>query len=370
MVFYKHDMNSILSNLNMIVAFLCLLMAVHLFWLRLAGVQGNQLSIRLLATCFLTMALQALFLGLKLTWGSHIAAAFQPAMPLLFAPLSYLLFKAAADRDYSLKPMHGLHAVPSVIVVTEMLMGLYIINVDHIILSTLFGYGILLARLALKGKQQFVKGLVSEGSGTDDPLASLYFWLLAFTGYAWFSFVSDCLIYLEVSDGKGVIQSIGLLGAILFKLMLVSTVLLFALQKSPHFDWLYTTLAARGDTLPPADTLKEYARIITMFEAALQDHNLYTQNVLSLKAVADRLGVPARLFSNAVNHTYGESYSKYMNRRRVDMAAKRLRETTDLAMIDVMYDAGFRTKSSFNREFKAITGLSPTQYRTQSHDGR
>ena len=60
-------MNLLLVNLNTVVAVLCLLMALHLFFQKTLG----QLAIRLLAACFLVLGLHALLLGFNFIRAEH-----------------------------------------------------------------------------------------------------------------------------------------------------------------------------------------------------------------------------------------------------------------------------------------------------------
>lgn len=52
-----------------------------------------------------------------------------------------------------------------------------------------------------------------------------------------------------------------------------------------------------------------------------------------------------------------------MNRLRVEDAMRLLLEPPERSMYDVMPDSGFRTKSSFNKEFRTIAGMEPSDYR-------
>ncbi len=51
-----------------------------------------------------------------------------------------------------------------------------------------------------------------------------------------------------------------------------------------------------------------------------------------------------------------------MNEYRIAEARRLLRET-DLAVTQVMLEAGFQTKSNFNREFLRATGKTPSDFR-------
>ena len=56
--------------------------------------------------------------------------------------------------------------------------------------------------------------------------------------------------------------------------------------------------------------------------------------------------------------------SQYVNNHRID-EARRLLATTDEPITRIMFDAGFLSKSNFNREFLRITGLSPKAWRLE-----
>lgn len=111
-------MSLLLVNLNTMIALLCLLMAVHLFFQK----SIRQVAIRLLAACFLVLGLHALLLGFNLTYGpSAVSAALQPTMPVLFGALALLMFQSAFSISSALKPFHLLHLLPAVLVLTLML---------------------------------------------------------------------------------------------------------------------------------------------------------------------------------------------------------------------------------------------------------
>ena len=48
--------------------------------------------------------------------------------------------------------------------------------------------------------------------------------------------------------------------------------------------------------------------------------------------------------------------------KRIDMA-QALLLSTDEAVLDIAFQCGFNNSTNFNRAFKKITGISPTEYR-------
>ena len=75
--------------------------------------------------------------------------------------------------------------------------------------------------------------------------------------------------------------------------------------------------------------------------------------------------MPARDLSQALNGVLGVSFSDFVNGYRVDEAKRLLRDPArqDDTILAVLYDAGFNSKSAFNRVFKLRTGETPSSYR-------
>lgn len=93
-----------------------------------------------------------------------------------------------------------------------------------------------------------------------------------------------------------------------------------------------------------------------MAEGAFRDPDL------TLQRIARKLSLPQRDVSRAVNDCAGVNVSQYVNRFRVEAACLALRQTDQL-VTQVMFDAGFVTKSNFNKEFSRVTGTSPSGWR-------
>lgn len=353
-------MSQLLVNLNTVVSVLCVIMALHLFFQR----PFHQLPVRLLAACFLALGLQAFFLGLNLSSGlSDLSAALQPTMPLIFGPLSYLMFKSFMNNAFRLKLANLLYLAPAALVFVLMLNQQGKMYADYAVLFSLLGYTLLLTNLVWNNKQ-YLPAIDGNFFDINDQVEkTILLWLLIFTAYSWLILVGDFLIFIELGAGKTSIQSVALFFTVLFKLIIISFTIFFALQKSPFFDWLYISFNSHSEKEIDLDKKQVFENIISSFEQLIREPNVYTQEVLSLKSMADRLSVPARAFSNAINHHYGESYAKRMNRLRIRFAENLLLERSELSVTTVMYESGFQTKSSFNKEFKALNGLSPSDYR-------
>ena len=61
----------------------------------------------------------------------------------------------------------------------------------------------------------------------------------------------------------------------------------------------------------------------------------------------------------------GASVGEYVKRRRIDHAAELLR-TSDISVLDAALASGYHNTANFNKQFKAVTGMTPLQYRKES----
>lgn len=93
---------------------------------------------------------------------------------------------------------------------------------------------------------------------------------------------------------------------------------------------------------------------------------LYRDPNLTLQRLARRTQIPARKISQAINRIRGCSVTDLVNEHRVRKAMWLLRET-DIPITQVMFDAGFQSKSNFNRAFKAIAGQPPGAWRCREN---
>jgi AraC-like DNA-binding protein len=86
---------------------------------------------------------------------------------------------------------------------------------------------------------------------------------------------------------------------------------------------------------------------------------------LTLATLARELGTNTNYLSRALNEGIGQNFNECINRLRVQAIQAILQqggETRDL--LSIALEAGFRSKASFNRAFKAYTAQTPTEYRS------
>ncbi len=107
---------------------------------------------------------------------------------------------------------------------------------------------------------------------------------------------------------------------------------------------------------------REDRALLARLAERLERDALFRDPDLTLARLARRLGVSARQVSEAVNRCTGKNVSQYVNERRIKAVCDALLES-DAPVTAIMLDAGFLTKSNFNREFRRVTGQAPTAWR-------
>lgn len=98
-------------------------------------------------------------------------------------------------------------------------------------------------------------------------------------------------------------------------------------------------------------------------DALMTQRKLFLDPELSLPKLAEEAGLTTHTLSFLLNTGFGENFYAFVNRYRVE-EAKHLLTTRvrTLSMLGIAYEAGFRSKTTFNNAFRKHTGLSPSQY--------
>lgn len=83
---------------------------------------------------------------------------------------------------------------------------------------------------------------------------------------------------------------------------------------------------------------------------------------LSLDSLSASAGYSKSHFSYLFKAVTGKTYVEYLNEVRVSQA-KRLLSETSKSILEISNEAGYNSLANFNKHFKQITGLTPSQYR-------
>lgn len=191
-----------------------------------------------------------------------------------------------------------------------------------------------------------------------------YRWLICLMLMALINILAEIAVHLELQSGVALPYSIAPLVAGCAFFLLNLGILLAALHRSHWLEWMYT-LASLNPAKPLSpESQQRAAAIMQRFAQLVTRDKLYMLEFgITLPQAAKKLQLPARHLSQAINQQYGQSYSVYLNDQRITEAKRLLLSEPDLPIIEVMQQAGFNSKSNFNKEFLRVVGLSPSAYR-------
>ena len=116
-------------------------------------------------------------------------------------------------------------------------------------------------------------------------------------------------------------------------------------------------------------TESEATKIHTALISLMQEKQLYKQPELTLGELAKELQVHPSLLSQVINSLEQKSFYDYINTLRVE-AFKQLvlrPESQKFTLLSLAFECGFNSKSTFNRNFKKMTELSPRDYLKLHH---
>ncbi|HZW77050.1 MAG TPA: helix-turn-helix domain-containing protein [Flavobacteriaceae bacterium] len=87
---------------------------------------------------------------------------------------------------------------------------------------------------------------------------------------------------------------------------------------------------------------------------------------LTLPALADGLNVSTHHLSQVINEKHGSNFFDYINRYRVEEVKRKIQmeQYQNYSLLGIALESGFNSKSSFNRVFKQVTGITPSQFKT------
>lgn len=98
----------------------------------------------------------------------------------------------------------------------------------------------------------------------------------------------------------------------------------------------------------------------------------YMQNNLASATMNDlvnKFHFQPNYFNRLIKKNTGITYSEFLIKLRIEQA-KRLLETTNLSIEEIMWLVGYNNKGFFYKKFREATGLTPSRYRSNSDTSR
>jgi AraC-like DNA-binding protein len=106
-------------------------------------------------------------------------------------------------------------------------------------------------------------------------------------------------------------------------------------------------------------------KLLNELENYMVERKPFSDSSLSLKNLALLTGISERNLSQIINEYKKQNFFDFVNSYRVKYAMELLRnpENEQRIMLDILFESGFNSKTTFNITFKKHTGITPSDYK-------
>jgi len=282
---------------------------------------------------------------------------------LLQMPTFYLYVLATCYADFKLKPKHLLHIL--LFILFFIILKITSISDQSFLLFTVIGelqyyaYIIIIFLSLRKYKAVYLENYANNNDA--------YKWLFQITLFFCFAhlFVLVKLTLLYFGKNQDLLQN---------SYLLISTVALFTIcwfvLKALHHPQLFTGVKI---ALEPIETLEKtrtkYDKKAISDESTIRLTNYmegkkpHLDFELTLQKLAAQIEIPEKELSVLINQKIGKHFFDFINEYRIEDSKRLLIVQPQLTVLEILYQVGFSSKSSFYTAFKKETGLTPLDYR-------
>ncbi|MCU0369840.1 MAG: helix-turn-helix domain-containing protein [Bacteroidales bacterium] len=371
---------------SLLIIFVSLLLASFLLTSRSANYKSN-----LLLAFFLIISAQdadAVIMKNFITPLSPALMVFISLTVFFQAPLLYLYILSVINSDFKLKWKHLLHAIPFILLNILLIPRFYstgfegqmkylenLISVPHLEfqISFIVLHVQLLAYIiaCFISVNKYRKVLLENFSN-----ASLF-------NYRWlFQLIFIFAIATFLASLKNLFMFMEIDLAYKYSLLLMSLLLLgyicWMVFRAMRYPELFRGIDSKLQTVswiakederlvkieavqPDPETVKK----LTMLNSFMSESEPYLDPSLSIFDLSRQIHIPAKDLSLLINHDLNTHFFDFVNGFRIMKAMEILKDPSkkELTVLEILYEVGFNSKSSFNTAFKKHTRLTPTEYR-------
>lgn len=110
---------------------------------------------------------------------------------------------------------------------------------------------------------------------------------------------------------------------------------------------------------------ERYSEELLKLQRYMNEEKPFLNPSLTIQDVSKGVKIPVRDLSLLINHKLDQHFYDFINAYRIENAMDILKDATKskVTVLEILYDVGFNSKSSFNTAFKKHTGYTPTAYR-------
>jgi AraC-like DNA-binding protein len=200
-----------------------------------------------------------------------------------------------------------------------------------------------------------------------DPEMGNYRWMMQFVILiALFTFIGFVRNVFRFTSSE-TLFNLASMGVVICVLVFISWLLIKSLNQPGFFTGIFSHLQPVNRLLDKEEnsTSEFDEQAIKKLRTHMESREPYLDASLSMNDLSNQLGMKVRDLSILINHKLDQHFFDFVNQYRISKAMELLRDpqNTKMTVLEILYEVGFNSKSSFNTIFKKQTGQTPTQYR-------
>ncbi|TPG43917.1 helix-turn-helix domain-containing protein [Flavobacterium pectinovorum] len=381
------DIDSFLGIMGRMSVFVSLLLAFFLLTVK----TQNKLANRLFAAYLLFFVIDniGIFITEDFVKNNLNLEFFRWTTCALTIPVFYLYILSVCFADFRLKAKHLIHAIPFIVTNTVFVFRVYFLNdadklqfynhrsqmPEFYGFQLMLGFQIILYSIAVFLVLKKYKEIYQENY--TNPRTSIFKWLFQI------STVFFALYYLSIA--KNVLrftdfESLWIWANVIMQFLALIVTCWFVLKALNYpelFRGIDSKLQLARDILPrknenTIEIKEEKSDVITTQISILKHYMIekepFLEPSLTIQELSNQIEIPVRDLSILINHHMDQHFFDFVNEYRIQKAMSILKNPSkrDLTVLEILYEVGFNSKSSFNTSFKKYTNLTPTAYRNAS----
>ncbi|MEO4005255.1 helix-turn-helix domain-containing protein [Flavobacterium sp. CAU 1735] len=309
---------------------------------------------------------------------------FRSTFAFLQIPVFYLYVVFVCYSDFKLKRQHLLHLLPFFIINLILLPRFYSVDIAskisfiqnrqsrvefqliHILIHVQIASYISAVFMVLrKSKKLYLENYAGKQINS-------YNWLFQFTLVLTIIYLVALLKnILKFSDYPHLSDAIKI-GLQLSQLFIICWYLFKALNNPGLFRNIDTKLKLVEEIVSEEKNKEQevqdegaYKEELLKLKQFMADEKPFLNPSLTIQDISKQIGIPVRDLSLLINHQLGQHFYDFVNTYRIESAMEILRDRSksELTILEILYEVGFNSKSSFNTAFKKHTNCTPTFYR-------
>jgi len=332
---------------------------------------------------FLLVTINSLYVFAFSNYSSSTATYYVPifselnyAIPLLYGPLFWFYSKALTTKDYVFKKLDYVHFVPFIVFFIILLIPL----VSNLKLPQTSQFGYPLIKLVLTPfylfsviliLNNYKKKLLEEYSYEIEvnlmwlnwiTIGGIILWLIGSISYVYNLFVVDNRILLYDY------YTLSFLAFFLFALAFIAfrktDIFNKEVAQQPKLKEEVLESKVVESTTTESESSEEANQDLEKLQTLMDTETPYLDPLLTLNKLSSLAQIPAYRLTKVLKQNLDSSFYDYINTYRVNTVKEKMQagEAKRLSILGIALESGFNSKASFNRVFKKIEGMTPTQY--------